>query len=275
MIAAGPLANLLTGSVAAALAYSAEGASWEPYWEYFAMFATVSLVAGVVNLIPFRPESLYSDGARIVQLFRHSPAADYHRVLKTVTCTLVSARRPRDYDIEAIQRASTHFTAGHQALLLRLFATSYYFEHDSPAEASAALAEAERIYRESASDAPTDLHTSFLIKGAILGRSPAWLREWWHSMEQKKPTNLNQDYWLAKAVFHWADNNAAAAREAYNTGAAYLAKLPDAGTYNYDRDCYARIEGLLDKPPVELTSMSCRPAANCTPDSELLSSHAT
>lgn len=274
MIAAGPFSNLLTGGVAAAFAYSAEGSPWESWWEYFAMFATVSLVAGIVNLIPFRPESLYSDGARILQLFRSSPAADYHRVIKTVSCTLVSSRRPRDYDIHAIQRASAHFTTGQHALLLRLFATSYYCDNDRPAEASAELAEAEHIYRESASDAPADLYTSFLIKGMLLGRSPAWLREWWYSMEKKRPTNLNQDYWLAKAVFHWAENNLAAARRAWNTGQAYLAKLPDAGTYNYDRDCYTRIADLLDKPPVESTTAPSEPTANCPPVSEPLSSPA-
>ena len=248
MIAAGPFINLLTGTVAAALAYSADNAPWWSLWEYFALFATVSLVAGIVNLLPLRPDGLYSDGARIVQVFRHSPAADYHRVLKTVSSTLVSQRRPRDYDILAIRRASMHFTSGQQALLLRLFGSSYYFDRGLTVEASEVLSEAERIYRESASDAPADLHTTFVIKGALLGREPAYLRDWWNSMQPKKPKTFNQDYWLAKCIYHWAEGDIAAARETWNTGHIYLGKLPNAGTFNYDRDCYARMEKILASP---------------------------
>jgi hypothetical protein len=41
-------------------------------------------------------------------------------------------------------------------------------------------------------------------------------------------------------------NNLPAAREAWNTGHAYCEKLPDFGTYNYDRDRYRRIREILD-----------------------------
>jgi hypothetical protein len=252
MIAAGPFSNLLTGAVAAAMAYSAENYAWWRYWEYFALFATVSFVTWIVNLIPFRPDSLYSDGACILQLFRHGPAADFQRALKTVQSTLVSQRRPRDYDIAAIGRAAGYFTTGHQGLLLRLWAAEYMLDQGNLAEASAALAEAECIYRESASEIAVSLHTSFLIKGVILDRSRSYLRDWWHLMEARKRKNLNQDYWLAKSVFHWAEGDISAAHKAWNTGQAYLAKLPDQGTYNYDRDCYTRIKAIIDSPPSEL-----------------------
>lgn len=245
VIAAGPFINLLTGAIAAALAYSAAGAPWGLLWEYFALFATVSLVAGAVNLLPLRPDGLYSDGARILQLFRHSPAADYHRVVKTVSCTLVSQRRPRDYDIQAIRRASIHFTAGREALLLRLFASSYYFDRGHMIETSESLSEAEQIYNQFASDVPPDLHTSFIIKGIFIGRDQAYLRSWWNSMQAKKPKNLDQDYWLAKSIFHWAEGDIATAREVWNAGQAYVSKLPNVGTYNYDRDCYARMGEIL------------------------------
>jgi hypothetical protein len=245
MIAAGPFANVVTGTVAAALAYSAEDHSWWSYWEYFALFATVSLVAGIVNLIPLQPSGLYSDGARIVQLFRHSPAADFSRVVRCVSSTLVSPRRPRDYDLAAIERASAYFNAGQEALLLRVWKCSCCLDRGELASASEALTEAERIYHESAADISPDLHTGFIIKGITLGRDRPYILEWWNSMEAKKPKNFDQDYWLAKSVFHWPENNISAAREAWNTGHAYCEKLPDFGTYNYDRDRYAYIKGIL------------------------------
>ncbi|MBS1804273.1 MAG: M50 family metallopeptidase [Acidobacteria bacterium] len=268
MIAAGPFVNLLTGAVAAAFAYSAPDSPWWFLWESFALFATVSLVAGVVNLIPLRPDGLYSDGARVLQLFRQSPTADYHRVVKTVSCTLVSQRRPRDYDIQAIRRASVHFTAGREALLLRLFASSYYYDRHLIDEACKSLCDAERIFHESASDAPPELHTSFVIKGFFVGTDPAYVRYWWNSMQSKKLTNLDQDYLLAKCIFHWIEGDIPAARDTWNVGHAYLEKLPDAGTYNYDRDFYAHMKQILDATPESQaieTSESAGPIAEVVP----------
>ena len=256
VIAAGPFANLLTGAVAAAIAYSAEDYAWWSFWEYFALFATVSLVAGIVNLIPLQPSGLYSDGARLVQLFRHSPVADFSRVVRNVSSTTVSARRPRDYDLTAIERAAPHFTTGKEALLLRVWKCSCLLDRGEFADASHALTEAERIYSESASDIPPELHTGFIIKGIALGRDRHYILEWWNSMEAKKPKNFDQDYWLAKSAFHWAENNISSAREAWNTGHAYCEKLPDFGTYNYDRDRYVCIKEILDNPSVAVGNRS-------------------
>lgn len=246
MIAAGPFSNLITGAVAAALTYSARDEQWGQLWEYFALFATISLVAFVVNLIPFRPDALYSDGARIYQLFRRGPVTEYHRALKIAQSTLVSQRRPRDYDIAAIHRASAHFTDGLEGLILRLFATSCYFDRGDYAEASTALTEAESVYSQSANDIPAELHTGFIIKGTILHREGDYARRWWDLMEAKKPKILDQDYWLAKCAVHLSENDVIAAHNAWDTGHAYLQKLPDAGTYNYDRYCYSKIKGLLE-----------------------------
>ena len=270
MIAAGPFVNLLAGVVAAALAYSAEDYAWWRYWEFFALFATVSLVAGIVNLIPLQPNGLYSDGARIVQLFRHSPAADFTRVVKCVSSTVVSPRRPRDYDLAAMERASTHFSIGEQALLLRVWRCSCLLDRGELVLASEALAEAELVYRESATDISPDLHTGFIIKGIALGRDRAYIREWWASMEAKKPKTFNQDYWLAKSAFHWAENNIPAALEAWNTGQAYLEKLPDFGTYNYDRDRFACVKDILASPTVEIRADANKAPAAQTPFIEVL-----
>ena len=139
------------------MAYFAEDHAWRPYWEYFALFATVSLVAGIINLIPFRPEALYSDGARILQLFRGSPVSDYYRAVKSVQSSLVSMRRPRDYDIASINGASRHLTSGETGLLLRLWVAEHYEDLGEFSEARSAFAEAEQIYEESASDISADL----------------------------------------------------------------------------------------------------------------------
>lgn len=272
MIAAGPVSNLLTGAVAAALAFSAEDYPWWSFWEYFALFATVSLVGFLVNLIPFSPESAYSDGAQIYQILRGGPMADYRRVVLDVSSTTVTAHRPGDYDVATIERAALAITAGHRALMLRLFAASCYFDRGLYAESSSALAEAERIYHESAFDIPAELHTSFVIKVVLLRHDAVSARQWWDRMEAKKPEVFNQDYWLAKSVLYWAENQHQIAREAWAIGNAYLQRLPNVGTYNYDRDCYARMKELLDGlPDAHSAAVTLDQAAGKLPAPELLS----
>ncbi len=261
-IAAGPFASVLTGTVAAALAYSADGSSWRPYWEFFALYASFSLVGGLVNLLPMRPESCYSDGARILQLLRGGPAADFRRAASTVTATTVSSRRPKDYDIEAIERASLHIREGVQAILLRLWAEIHYIDVGSMEEARKALAEAERIYSESCCDLPAELHTAFVIDNLLLHHNAEGVHLWWKRMLKKKLGERNGDYWLAKSAFHWAEGNLAEAREALAVAKRYLDRMPDTGTYNYDRDIHAMMAKVLDGPPPERPRTA--PEANAT-----------
>jgi hypothetical protein len=272
MIAAGPISNLFTGVVAGAMAYSALDYAWWPFWEYFALFATVSLIAFVTNLIPFRPDDAYSDGALIYQILHGGPMAAYRRIVNSVSSTVVSERRPRDYDVATMERIYGDFTIGRRALLLRLWTSSCYLDRGDFAKASSALAEAERIFFEAAPDASGALLTGFLIKGAILGRDRAYFQKWWQLIEGKKPENPNQDFWLAKCAFYMAESNLAVAREAFNIGQDYLARLPRTGTYNYDRDCYARIKEILDRMPSERGTESRQQAEPFTSRSEMLTS---
>ena len=251
MIAAGPFANLFTGAVAAAFAYSAAASPWRPFWNWFALFASLSLVIGIVNLLPFRLGiGIYSDGASILQLLGTSSVRDYRRAAATVTSTLVSPRRPRDFDIAAIDRASARMNTGQHALLLRFWAMHYYEDVGAIADASAALAEAERIYAESASDIPARLHTPFVIGCALLRRDAAGVRYWWERMQSKKPDRQNGDHWLARCACHWAEGDIAAARESFERGKDYVSKLPKTGIYNFDRDLYCQMEALFNEAPL-------------------------
>ena len=250
MIAAGPLSNLFTGVIAAAFAYSAVASPWRPFWDWFALFASVSLVTGIINLLPIQAGvGMYSDGASILQLMGNSSAADYHRAMATVTSTLVSPRRPRDFDIAAINRASAQINSGQPALLLRLWATHYHQDVGAIADASASLAHAERIYADSASDIPARLHTPFIIGCALLRKDAAGVRHWWQQMQSKKPDRQNGDYWLARCAFHWAEGDIAHARESFERGKDYVSRLPNTGVYNFDRDCYSQMEAILNEPP--------------------------
>ena len=256
MIAAGPFANLFTGGLAAYLFFSAVAQPWEPWWEYFAFYAAISVVTGVANLIPLRPESLYSDGARIYQLFRSGPVADYQRAAKSVMSTLVSPRRPRDFDIDAIQRASAHFTRGTQALLLHLWADHYFTDSGKFPEAGAALQQAEQVCEQSPAEIPADLLKAVIIDVVLLRRDAAAARLWWSGLETGKDVTINADYYLAKSAFHWAEDHISAARDAWNRGSDLLAKQPLSGIYKFDLDMFSRMNELLVEAMPDRTANS-------------------
>lgn len=235
MIAAGPLVNLVTGLIVLWAGMNAVGRPYERYWDFLAMISSLSLVAFAVNLIPMRPEALYSDGARIYQLLRGGPWADMHRAMSTVQSTLVTSLRPRDYDIDAIQRAEISFTQGHQALLLRLIASSYFLDQGMLHQASEAVAEAERIHGESALDLPAELCMAFVYRTAFLRRDAVSARQWWAQMEAKKPAHKGVDYWLAQSALFWIEGRIEEAREAWSKGNLLAQKLPAAGDYEFDR----------------------------------------
>lgn len=247
MIAAGPLASLCTGLIALAAAIHAKGTPYQPAWQFFSLMATFGLVSFAVNLVPVRPEALYSDGARIYQLLSGGQWADLHRALAIVQSTAVTPLRPRDYDIEAIQRASRSFTQGRQALLLRLLASSHFLDSGNLPQAREVLAEAESIYHESARDIPADLYTVFVFDNAFLRRDAASARLWWDRMESKKPTHFGVDYWLARSALFWIEDQQEQAREAWDKTNVLAQQLPAAGTYDFDRYRVSLLRRAMDR----------------------------
>jgi hypothetical protein len=247
MIAAGPLANLFTGLIATFLAITAVGRPYELYWQILALISTLSMISFAVNLIPVRPEAHYSDGARIYQILRGGPWADLQRALSVAASTTVTPLRPKDYDIDAIQRAELSFTQGQQALVLRLLASSYFLDCGMMRQASDAVAEAERICQESSLDMPAEMCMAFVYRTAFLRRDAAGARKWWEQMESKKPTHLGADYWLAQSALFWIEGRKEEAREAWSKGNVLVQKLPAAGDYEFDRYRSALLHDCIEK----------------------------
>jgi TPR repeat protein len=247
MVAAGPLVTLLTGGLALWIALTAGTNSFLQLDGLIALFGALSMAVGVGNLLPFRTGDSYSDGAQIYQLVSGGPWADFHRVVKMVTSSLVTPLRARDLDIEAIQRTARTFTHGKHALLLRLFAYMYFFDSGRLQEATQALAEAESIYHESASDIPAELYTTFVFGNAYLRRDAVAAREWWTRMEAKKPTRFNVDYWKAYSALRWVEGDLKEANEAWEKSNTLAQQLPKAGAYEFDRYCCSKLRQALDE----------------------------
>jgi hypothetical protein len=262
-IAAAPFANFLTGAVAAALVYAAPGSSWQSWWHYLALFASFSAVVFVSNLIPIQTGTSYSDGAHIYQLFGRGPASHFARAHRSVVATLVSPRRPADYDIAAIRSAMPHFTSGPRAMILHLWARDWCVDHGHREDAQREIAASEAIYDQAPAGIPCEYLYGIVIYEALLNRNAAGVRKYWAPIASGQ-TKESSFYWLAKCAVHWAENDGSAAQEALKRGLAHLNTRPDVGDNRFDRDQFRAMELLLEVAPSDASGYRAEFAADET-----------
>lgn len=248
MIAAGPGASLCVGLAALSAMLTAKGRPWASQWELLGFVALISLVAFVINLVPIRPEADYSDGAQIYQLLTGSPWASVHRAFGAVSSSLVTPLRARDFDAQVLRRAAEVVPGGHRGFLLRMYSFMHYLDCGQIPEALQALAEAEKVYEESASDLPGELLAYFVYANAFLKPDAARARYWWDLMEAKKARQDCTEYWLARTAILWVENRREEALKAWEHGNALAQKLPEFGAYEFDRSRFLELRKQLDSP---------------------------
>ncbi|HWF48368.1 MAG TPA: M50 family metallopeptidase [Bryobacteraceae bacterium] len=249
-IAAGPFASLLIGAIALWAALSASGHPWAQAWQLLALLATCSLLTFAMNLIPLRPESSYSDGARLYQLLSAGPWVDVYRAFSIAASSLVCALRPRDYDMEVIQRAAQFLTRGQQALVLRMYAYTHFFDSCRFSEAMRALTEAESVYAQGSPAISAEMCADFVFANAFLKRDAAAAHLWWDRMQSEKAPRFTVDYWKARSALLWIENDVEQARAAWDKGNELAQTLPHAGAYEFSRHCFAQLREVLDATPV-------------------------
>jgi hypothetical protein len=253
MIAAGPAANLYTGLIAIGFAWacSVGGGQNLDYVYPLGLFAAFNFVSCIVNMIPIRTGSNYSDGAKIFQLLSGGAWADYHRAVAVVGSSLVTPLQPRDYPIEAIKNASQTIAKGQMGLLLRLYAYSHYVDSGQFNEAETALSQAEAVYKDSASGIPAELHTVFVFANAVVRRDAGATRQWWDRMIAKNPKRKNCDYWRAQGALLWIEGDLTRAFEAWTKANTLAQQLPSAGAYEFDRTCCGLLRQAMDGKPLD------------------------
>jgi hypothetical protein len=251
LLMGGPVASLVMGSLFVVVAMLAPGHSWQSYWMFFSMLATFSLSAFVVNLIPIKPESLYSDGAQLYQIVTNGPWARVHFAFAMVTTSLVAPVRPRDFDINVIREAANSVPLGERGLLLRLFACMHYLDSGRIAEGIASMEEAEALYAQSIFEKPQDICAEFVFVNAFYKRDLAAAEMWSRRIEDLRKVDLDADYWRAQSALHWLKSEYKEAREAWERGYALAEKLPSAGTYDYTRTCLEQLRAALHTPMPE------------------------
>jgi Peptidase family M50 len=246
-IGAGPLINLATGTIALCAVFLLEPSSPMQVGGMLFLFGIYSLIACVTNLIPFRSGDQYSDGAKIYQILSGGPFADLHGALSVVASSLETNTRPRDFDVELIQRAAAGAAQGRQLMLLHLFRHQHFFDCGQLPEAAQAMNDAEAVYPPYAAEIPAELYTAFIFGNAYVKRDATSAREWWKRMEAKKPTRFNAEYWLAHSALHWIERNHFVANESWYKGAALAQQLPRVGAYDFDRYKYTLLRKAIDE----------------------------
>ncbi len=258
MTLGGPIGSLLIGSLAALITLSAKGKFWEPAWEFFSVVATIGFGQFVVNLIPVMPESQYSDGAQIYQLVSRGPWGDIHMAFAMVSSTLVTAQRPRDYDIAVLERAAAFLEHGHKGILLRMYACFHYLDTGHKQNALNSLRAAEAIYPEVAASLGADQHAEFVFVNALYKRDRGRARMWWDLMQAKGDSKLRTDYWRARAAVYWMEGQLEVANEAWQKGNAMARTQPRAGAYDFDRWCFEELRRAMDgdRPPEDSAAVA-------------------
>jgi hypothetical protein len=263
MIAAGPATNLYMGLIAIGFAWACSVSSGEniDYVYPLGLFAAFNFVSCIVNMIPIRTGSNYSDGAKIFQLLSGGAWADYHRALAIVGASLVTPLRPRDYPIDAIQSAGKTISKGQIGLLLRLYGYCHYLDSGQFSLAGESLLQAEAVYKDSASSIPAELHTTFVFGNAVVRRDPKAAREWWDRMIAKKPARQNCDYWRAQSALYWFEGDLTKGFEAWTKANALAQQLPSSGAYEFDRTCCNLLRQAMDGKPLDTKAPPAKAAS--------------
>ena len=244
----GPVASLVMGSIFIVATMLTPGRAWQEYWLFFSMLATFSISAFVVNLIPIKPESLYSDGAQLYQIVTNGPWARVHFAFAMVTTSLVSRIRPRDFDVNVLNRAADSVPHGDRGLLLRLFASLHYLDRNEIPQAIGSMQEAEALYDQCVFEKPQDICAEFTFINAFYKRDLPAAELWSQRIDALPKIEPDADYWRARAALLWLRGEQTEACDAWERGNALAQKLPFAGTYDFTRSCFAELRAELDAP---------------------------
>lgn len=176
-LAGGPLANLMTAGLAAAVLPLAGGsvvlASLLLGW------AASALLLGILNLVPFHSHGWRSDGRGLLGLLTGSATATVHLQIARVMALSRAGVRPRDWPISLVPTAAmAHSTTPMAALNAGMLRLSRALDRDDAATAGACAA----VLRDRFHDAPAAIqpHVAVTMAGfaARIQHDPQLLAAW-------------------------------------------------------------------------------------------------
>lgn len=129
---------------------------------------------------------------------------------------------------------------------MHLAAHSYYVDRAMDQLAGEEMRAAQALYEQHEQEIAGVLLSSFVIDEAVVRRDAAKARQWWDRMTQKKPPRANGDYWMAESALCWVEGRRDEAQAAWRRAEEWLRRMPEAGTYAFDRDQLAKLKQVID-----------------------------
>jgi hypothetical protein len=253
-VAAGPAASLLAGALAVAAILTARGTPWAGEWGILAVFADISTLVGLLNLIPFGSKAMYSDGAKLYQLLRGGLWADYHRAMGMVSAIVASPLRPRDYDIATLEQAAGTIAQGNEEVFVDLCAHAYYLDSGRPEEAARAIEKAEECCTQSALNPGPEWASTFVYAYGLLRRDAKAARRWWERMESSKNFHFADNMWDAQCALLLSEERFDEAEDAWTKADAWARGLPRNGLGESERHSVGLLREALDKATATQTA---------------------
>jgi hypothetical protein len=245
-VAAGPAASGAAAGMALLVLLLSPGRPWEREWPVIAVFANISALVGLLNLVPFAIGGGYSDGAKLYQLWRGGLWANYHRTLAIACSIQVTRLRPRDYDIVTIEQAAGTIARGRDELFMHLCAYGYYLENGRFDEAAASIAKAESLCEQSAIEPAPEWYSVFVFAIAFLRRDAAVAGRWWERLEANKSCRPEEN-WSSRSALLLSEGQLDEAEEAWHKAMDWASQLPASGYAEAQGNCLRLLRQALDE----------------------------
>lgn len=244
--AGGTLANLLVGGGAFLGVLTAKGSPYESCWDFLAQLATLNLAFFAGNLIPVQEASAYSDGARIYQILSGSVLEDYRRILAMSQATTVTPLRPRDFDIDLIEKITLTNAPSFDQVFLLLVASDYYFDSGQLESARQKTRAAEALRDEQASYWAENCG-SIVLRAACLLEDRAMAEKWWQRSSNAKSWNPGKKNHFPACAYLTITGRLPEAEEAWKAEFEHTNRLPETGERAFDFYYLERLREMLDE----------------------------
>jgi hypothetical protein len=244
--AGGTLANFLVGTIALSAMFIAKGSPYESNWDFLSETAIINFAFFVVNLIPAKEAAAYSDGARIYQILTGSVLEDYRRIMAMTQATTVTSLRPKDYDIQLIERIAATDTPGFDRAFLLLVAGDHYFDSGDMESARQKFREAEALY-----DRETSFWSercgNFVTRAVYLLADAAMAEKWWQRRLAVKSRNPGKKNYFPACAYFTITGRLREAEVAWQAELEKTKCSPDTGGRAFDLHNLERLREMMDE----------------------------
>lgn len=248
--AGGISANLLVGIIALAGFLTAKGSSYESSWDFLGELATIDFAFFIINLIPVQTTATYSDGARIYQILTGSVVEDYRRILAMTQATTMTPYRPRDFDIDLIEKVAATNTPGFDQVFLLLVASDYYFDRGEMGSACQKTLEAEAVCDQKTPYWAENCGSIVLRAACLLG-DRAIAEKWWQRSLSAKHWNPGKKNHFPACSYYVIAGRLPEAEEAWRAELEKANQLPDTGERAFDLYYLERLREMLDEAAMQ------------------------